>query len=94
MPLSVHTAPTAMSPELPTSPELTPLHDDVHEVHNTHKVPGENSIDPHETAGLSGTNIENYSRKQAQKVVSVHKNGSSEVSLAVGGTSAPDRLNR
>ncbi|KAH9895599.1 DUF1212-domain-containing protein [Cubamyces lactineus] len=79
MPLSLNTAPTAMSPEpsLPTSPELTPLHDgpEVQEVQGTHEVPGENFIDPHETAGLPGTNIEDYSRKQAQRVVSVHKNG-------------------
>ena len=54
MSLSAHTAPTAMSPELPTSPELTLLHDgqDVHEVHGTREVPDENSIDPRKTAGL------------------------------------------
>ncbi|KAI0773058.1 DUF1212-domain-containing protein [Trametes elegans] len=67
MALNMHTAPTAMSPEpsLPTSPELTPLHD----------VPGEHFIDRNETAGLPGRDIEDYSEQQARKVVQAHKYG-------------------
>ncbi|KAH9847729.1 DUF1212-domain-containing protein [Lenzites betulinus] len=70
-PLAVHTAPTAISPEpsLPTSPELTPTQDSLHD------VPGENFIDRNETAGLPGVDIEEYSQQQAKKVVRAHKYG-------------------
>ncbi|KAI0643470.1 DUF1212-domain-containing protein [Trametes meyenii] len=70
-PLALHTAPTAMSPEpsLPTSPELAPRRDSLHD------VPGENFIDRNETAGLPGRDIEDYSQQQAQKVVRAHRYG-------------------
>ncbi|EIW52517.1 DUF1212-domain-containing protein [Trametes versicolor FP-101664 SS1] len=69
-PMIVTAAPTAISPEpsLPTSPELSPQP-------TPHEVPGENFIDRHETAGLPGVDIEEYSQEQAKKVVRAHKYG-------------------
>lgn len=57
---------TAMTPDssVPVSPALSP-----------HEVPGENFIDPNETAGLPGTDVERYSQIQAEKVVRAHKRG-------------------
>ena len=56
-----------MSPgtSLPSSPstEGSPLRD----------IPGEVFIDEHETAGLPGRDIEEYSQQQAQKVLRAHK---------------------
>ncbi|KAI0367111.1 DUF1212-domain-containing protein [Pilatotrama ljubarskyi] len=70
-PLTLQIAPTAMSPEpsLPTSPELVPLKD------THHDIPGENFIGTHETAGLPGVDIEEYSQQHAKKVVRAHRYG-------------------
>ncbi|KAL7278313.1 hypothetical protein ACG7TL_008289 [Trametes sanguinea] len=84
--LTLHTAPTAMSPEpsLPTSPELTPLRDgqDMPQTREASTddgrildIPGENFIGQHETAGVPRSNIDKWSQDQAKKVVAAHKNG-------------------
>ncbi|KAI9060774.1 DUF1212-domain-containing protein [Trametes sanguinea] len=84
--LTLHTAPTAMSPEpsLPTSPELTPLRDgqDMPQTREASSddgrildIPGENFIGQHETAGVPRTDIDKWSQDQAKRVVAAHKNG-------------------
>lgn len=41
----------------------------------TRQLAGEAYIDPHETAGLPGTNVSRYSQAEASKVVRAHKRG-------------------
>lgn len=41
----------------------------------THDLPGENFIDPAETAGLPGTDVDKYAQHHATAVVNAHKRG-------------------